>query len=113
METCVTSMSNMFGACGAVSDLQLKESEERMLRARAGAENARQRCAVSQSASVESLERAAESHYRIAESYEVMAKRIPEGEEWVDHAAHHREFAQQDRQMAERMRRMTETAGEQ
>ena len=102
-------MATLLSSPGVGPDPQLKDSEERVLRAREDAEESRRRCAVSQTASVESLGRSAESHDRIAVSYEGMAKRMPDEEEWGDHAAAHRRFAWQDREMSERMRRMTET----
>jgi hypothetical protein len=55
------------------------------------------------------LQKSAESHERTAKSYDEAAQRRQHGDELLKHAAIHREFAQEDCEMAERLRRMADS----
>ena len=61
-----------------------------------------------QRSAADSIDRSADSHDRTAKSYEELAKLSPVGNEYATHAARHREFAQEDCQMAERLRQMAD-----
>ena len=61
----------------------------------------------SQRSAAESFAKSADSHDRTAKSYEKLAELRVGGEyEYRKHAARHRYFAQEDRQIAERLPRM-------
>lgn len=70
-------------------------------------EQARQQTKVAQRSAADSFEKSAGSHDRIAGSYEKLAE-LGEGDEYLERAARHRAFAHEDRQIAERLRRMAE-----
>jgi hypothetical protein len=59
----------------------------------------------SQRSAAESFAKSADSHDRTAKSYEKLAE-LGEVDEYLEHAACHRAFAQEDRRIAERLRRM-------
>lgn len=69
------------------------------------AERARARTMVAQRSAAESFEKSAESHDRVAKSYESLAE-LGEGYEYRERAVRHLAFAQEDRRIAERLRRM-------
>jgi hypothetical protein len=46
------------------------------------------------------------SHDRLAKSYEEIGRSLGRGDEYQEHAAIHRKFAQEDRLMAEQLRVM-------
>jgi hypothetical protein len=68
-------------------------------------EQALQQTKAAQRSAAESFEKSADSHDRAAKSYEKLAE-LGEGDEYLERAARHRGFAQEDRQIAERLRRM-------
>ncbi|MEB4208348.1 hypothetical protein [Mycobacterium sp. 94-17] len=53
------------------------------------------------------MEKSAGSHERVAKSYE-MAAASSGHDEYLQHAARHREFAREDLRIAERLRQMAE-----
>jgi hypothetical protein len=55
------------------------------------------------------MERSAASQDRVAKAYEEVAAHNQRRDEYLKHAARHREFAQEDRLMAEGLRRMAES----
>jgi hypothetical protein len=61
-----------------------------------------------QRSAADSLARSAASHERTAQSYLGAAEKSDRRAEYLQHAALHREFAQEDRRMADRLRRMAE-----
>jgi len=80
---------------------------EYLLRASQQVEQLRRQTKLAQRSAAESFEKSADSHDRIAKSYEKLAE-LGEGDEYVERAARHRAFAHEDRQIAERLRRMAE-----
>lgn len=73
------------------------------------AERGRRQVMAAQRSAADSVDESAASHERTAKAYEKAAEhRDRPDDEYLQHAARHREFAQEDRQMAERLRRMAE-----
>lgn len=68
-------------------------------------QNTRQRTKVAQRCAAQSFDKSACSHDRTAKSYEEMAE-LGEGNQYLERAARHREFAHEDRRIADRLRRM-------
>lgn len=60
------------------------------------------RTKMAQRSAAESFEKSADSHDRAARSYEKLAE-LGEGNEYLQRAARHREFAQEDRRIAKRL----------
>ena len=58
-----------------------------------------------------SLQRSAESQDRVAKSYEELGGCSERRDEYLQHAARHRRFAQEDRWMAQQLRRIKATDG--
>jgi hypothetical protein len=56
----------------------------------------------------DSLQRSAEGHERTATSYELAAERSDQPGIYLQHAARHRAYADEDHRMAERLRRVAE-----
>jgi hypothetical protein len=69
------------------------------------AERLQQEVRKSQRSAAESFEKCAASHEKTADSYVKLAE-FGEGDEYLRHAARHRAFAQEDREIAERLRQM-------
>jgi hypothetical protein len=61
-----------------------------------------------QRSAADSLQRSAESHERTAISYELAAERSGQELIYLQHAARHRAYADEDRRMAERLRQVAE-----
>jgi hypothetical protein len=55
-----------------------------------------------------SFEQSADCHDRTAASYDRLAEATHCGENYREHAARHREFAEEDRRLAVRLRRMAD-----
>jgi hypothetical protein len=73
------------------------------------AEQARRQVNAAQRAAADSLDASAASHERTAKAYQESAEhRDRRDDEYLDHAARHRSFAEEDRRMATRLRRMAE-----
>jgi hypothetical protein len=65
----------------------------------------RRQMKASQRSAADSVEKSADSHDRAAKSYEKLAE-CSVRDEYLEHAARHRAFAQEDRRMAEQLRSM-------
>ena len=89
----------------AKPERDLKAAVEHTFRLVQQVEQMRQRTKAAQRSAAESFEKSADSHDRTAKSYEKLAE-LGEGDEYLERAARHRGFAQEDRQIAERLRRM-------
>jgi hypothetical protein len=73
------------------------------------AERGRRQVMAAQRSAADSVDESAASHERTAKAYEKAAEhRDRPDDEYLQHAARHHAFAQEDRQMAERLRRMAE-----
>jgi hypothetical protein len=73
------------------------------------ADRARRQAEAAQRAAAASLDGSAASHERTARAYQAAAEhRERRDDESLEHAAWHREFAEEDRRMAERLRRMAD-----
>jgi hypothetical protein len=82
---------------------------EQAFRASQRAELARRDVRAAQRSAAASLDGSADSHERTANAYAEAAERGDRRkDDCLEHAARHRAFAQEDRQMAERLRRMAE-----
>ena len=79
---------------------------EQVILTRQRADRVWDRARAAQRSAADSLERSAQSHERVANSYEITAESSERPDKWRKHAACHREFAQEDHRMAERLRRM-------
>ena len=86
-------------------------AEGQAFRAVHRAEQARERVRVAQRSAADSLEKSAASQERAANVYEEAAEqRDPvDREECQEHAARHHAFAQEDRRIAQQLRRMAES----
>jgi hypothetical protein len=74
------------------------------------AEQARRQARAAQRAAADSLERSAESQDRTARTFEEAASHSGSGrDDYHQHAACHRRYAEEDRLMADRLRRMAES----
>ncbi len=87
-------------------DPHVRFKAERALLEGQQAEQVRQRTKVAQRSAAEGLDKSADSHDRAALSYEQLAETGDDGAS--DHAARHREFAEEDRRIADQLRRMAE-----
>jgi hypothetical protein len=81
--------------------------DEYVLRASQQIQQMRRQTKVAQRAAAESFEKSAGTHDRIVSSYEKLAE-FGEGEQYLERATRHREFAHEDRRIAERLRRMAD-----
>jgi hypothetical protein len=79
---------------------------EQAVHAGARADQALQQAKAAQRSAADSLQRSAESHERTAVSYELAAERSDQQGMYLQHAARHRAYANEDRQMAERLRQV-------
>ena len=70
-------------------------------------EQALQQTKAAQRSAAESFDKSADSHDRTAKSYEKLAE-LAGGDEYREHAARHRAFAQEDPGIAEQLRKMAE-----
>jgi hypothetical protein len=71
-------------------------------------ERARLQTQTTQRSVARSFERSADCHDRTAASYERLAEGTLGGDAYREHAARHREFAQEDRRLAASMRQMAD-----
>jgi flagellar biosynthesis/type III secretory pathway protein FliH len=82
---------------------------EQALRASERAEQVLQRARAAQRSAADSVQKSAESHERTAQSYErAAAQHSGRRDTYLARAARHREFAEVDYRMAERLRQMCE-----
>ena len=72
-------------------------------------ETARRQAGQAQLAAAQAVDKSADCHDRAARSYEQLAEGGGRGDEYLEHAAVHREFAQEDRRMAQRLRQDAES----
>ena len=99
-------MVNSYGGLQAEPDRRPWGAEEAW-RAVQRAEQAGRKARASQRSAANSLDHSADSHERTAKVYEDAAEHGGlRKDEYLQHAARHREFAHEDRQMAERMRQL-------
>jgi hypothetical protein len=73
------------------------------------ADRVRQLVKATQRAAADSLHKSAVSQDRTAKSYEDLAEHSGRPNDYLEHAARHREFAEEDRRMAGRLRRMADS----
>lgn len=85
-----------------------RSSNEEALSANHKAEKARQRAREAQWSAADSLARSADSQDRIAQMYEERSA-VDGSSDYSQHAACHRQFAEEDRRMAQKLR---EAAGQ-
>ncbi len=71
-------------------------------------ERVRRQTKAAQRSAADSFDKSADSHDRTARSYEKLAALTAGGTENLERAARHREFAEEDRGIAERLRRMAD-----
>ncbi len=92
----------------AEPDLQVWSAQD-ALRAGERAAHAWLLARAAQRSAANSLDNSADSHERTANAYDETAERnTVGGDEYRQHAAIHREFAREDRQMAQRLRHMAD-----
>lgn len=91
-------------------DLRLHVAEE-VFRAGQRIKKVRRQTKDGQRAAADSFDRSADSHDRAASSYERLAAQ-PNGrhDEYLKHATRHREYAREDRRMAQQLRLLAESA---
>ena len=81
---------------------------EKAIRLGQEVEQVRTRTKRGQRSAAESIEKSAVYHDRAAASYEKLAIFSECGTGYLDHATRHREFAREDRRMAQRLREISE-----
>ena len=87
---------------------RLDLAADNAFRARHNAEASRHKAMAAGRAAAASLRRSADSQERIAKAYERVAENGVRPDEYREHAAVHRSFAQEDHRMAERLRKLME-----
>jgi urocanate hydratase len=104
----MTLMADAAKAVVAECDAHWRATEEAAYVARR-AEGLRQQVRAAQRSAADSLDRSAVSQDRAARIYEQLADNRERGDEYSEHAARHRQFAREDRVMAQRLREMAES----
>ena len=95
------------GSLDAKLNAHLRAVGEDVLRVGQQVKQVRRKTKAAQRSAAESFDKSAESHDRTAKSYEKLAE-LAGGDEYREHAARHRAFAQEDPGIAEQLRKMAE-----
>ena len=102
-------MANLGNGPEAKYEPQLQAAGQ-ALRASQGAERARRQAKAAQRSAARSLEKSADSQDQTAKAYEEAAEySVRRRNEFLEAAARHRGFAQEDRRMAQELRQMADS----
>lgn len=85
-----------------------REVTEQIFRVAQRVETMRRQAGEAQQAAADSFDKSADSHDRTASSYEKLANRATYQNDYLEHAARHRDYAQEDHRIAQRLRQISE-----